>query len=191
MSYKSFKQILKENSSYNLLIVDVQPAYSDYITFDMYEFCDFVSTFDNVHAVFNGEELDMDKEYEVIDFYMENGMDDDLVYKIRFFDKGYAFFRDLMDDGVDEDIIVELGKKMINGDINDWRDLEDTLEDLGLDEYERDSMMFYIPDVMSFVKSLPDNCVVVGGGEAECLREIELCFRMLDKPYTLNHDFIY
>jgi hypothetical protein len=137
----------------------------------------------------------MDSVYQIQDFYLENGMEEDTIQNMNFFEKNYAFFRDLMDEGIDDDVIVELGKLLIGKKIWDWRDLDHddyetfcSIHDLDLD---RDSYNFNIPDVLFYINKLPDNCILVGGGQSECLREVELCFMMLDKSYTLNHQYIY
>lgn len=191
----SFKQFITEEFNKTLIIVDIQPAYSKNISFDIPSFCEYVDSFSTIEVFYNGEDLGMDSVYDIQNFYMENGMEEETIDNMNFFEKNYAFFRDLMDEGVDDEVIVELGKLLIGKKIWDWRDLDDddyetfcSIHDI---DYDRDSYNFNIPDVLFHINKLPDNCILVGGGEYECLREVELCFMMLDKPYSLNHKYIY
>lgn len=116
-----------------------------------------------------------------------------------FFDKGYAFFRYCMDENIDDDEIISLIKFMIEKNINDSRDLNAEFWDDFSARYnhgeirdllEFSSDMINIPDLMDYIKYF-NNVILLGGGITECLKEVELAFMALNKPYNILKEFTY
>lgn len=191
---KTYKDWLLESNNSTLVIVDIQPVYEKYISFNLNNFSNYINKFSgDIHVFYNGEDFGLDKKEDIINWYYDNGVKEKTLDKLIFFEKNYAFFRDLMDTGVDEEKIIEIGKLMIKNKKYDIRDLiEDELSELGLDDdFDVNDYGFYIPDVLLEIQKLPNNCILIGGGKDECLAEVELCFKMLNKPYKLNYDLIY
>jgi hypothetical protein len=187
----SFKQYLIEATTKTLIMVDIQPTYKESIHFVDHNLFRYCSQFPRIEVFYNGEDFGFESEQEVRDFYYENGCTERTQNKMKFFEKNYAFFRDLMDDGVDDEDIVKIGKLLLSTNRYDWRDLlEDEFEELGID-LDPHTYAFNIPDVLFEIKRLPNNCVLIGGGRDECLKEVELCFQILDKPYEVNWKYVY
>jgi hypothetical protein len=101
-----------------------------------------------------------------------------------------------MDNDVDHTDIISLGKFMINSNINDSRDIDqDTVNNIITDQDIADDIMngnmtMYLPDVVSEIRPLT-RPLLCGGGRHECLAEVELIFKMLDKRYWKHEQFIY
>ena len=67
------KNILFENN--NLIVVDIQPEYENYFTFDTEDFIDYLfdSRFDNVYYLYNGADtLGMIDEYDLKNWIAKN-----------------------------------------------------------------------------------------------------------------------
>ena len=104
----------------NLIIVDIQPEYKDAISFSVHEFIAtlYTTNWDMIYYLFNGQDtLGMVSEQELKQWIAEeSGADYDEVYEfldgIRFYDKGYAFFRFCIDEGFANEEIVALVKFM-------------------------------------------------------------------------------
>jgi len=190
----------------NLIVVDVQPAYENGFNFDMFEFTQFLnesnSNLSSLTFLFNGPDLGFPDEHELKYWFEENGLDQDISYSADWYDKGYAFFRFCMDSGIDEDDIADLVKYMIKTGINDSRDLEKINWNEFMQMYDhskeeiRELLEFsddvlYIPDLMDYLKRFSGNIVMCGGGMYECLREVEIGFKALDKDYRLLTKYVY
>lgn len=153
MKIKSFKEFCKdkeqqlaEATSKTLVIVDVQPSYASGIHYPIESLMKFASQFPRIEVFYNGEDFGFESEYDIRDWYSENNCSERTQEKMRFFEKNYAFFRDLIDDGVDDEKIIEIGKLLLRTNKYDWRDLVE--EELGLEDYNVNSYGFNIPDVL-------------------------------------------
>jgi len=206
----NFKFFFLENElkGKNLVIVDVQPEYQQYFekyAFSIRNFTKWINkkynTFNKVLFLFNGPSLGMISEDDLKLWYIENGLKEDVVYESEFFDKGYAFFRTCIDNNVSESDIVYLVKYMLENNINDSRQLEETgLWDKFEERYSNTQLrsvlehtgdMIYIPDVMDVLKKYGNNIVLVGGGAAECLKEVEIALNANDQEYTQIAEWVY
>ena len=196
----SRKQLLKEEyEGKTLVIVDVQPAYSDFLSFDISDLCEWLNEkseeFHKIIFLFNGEDLGLDSWSDISLWYNENGLDETIV-QVEEFEKNYGFFRDLMDNGVDFDDIIKLGKYMFSNNIGDVNDVP--LEFFNTTGFEEDVIVtlmgggysFYIPDAIDLLEKV-DNLVLIGGGVDECLAEVEILCDILDKTYILDNDWTY
>lgn len=191
----------------NLISVDVQPEYEDYLDFDLHDYLQYLNdNIENMNSLtflYNGAEtLGMVSESEYQYWLVENGFEEENLGYSRFYDKGYAFFRYCMDEGIEEQDIVALVRFMIQNDINDTRDMdEEKWEQFVLssdvDRQEvRDLMetaddMINIPDLMDFLRNYGGKILLSGGGINECLKEVEIALLALDKPYNVLTAFTY
>lgn len=209
------KYLLKENtirSNNTLLIVDVQPEYN--FDFDLFAFLQYInqeySEDKDIVYLYNGyETMGMIKENDLKNWLYEGSEYDeqmeDLIYnKIKYYDKGYAFFRFCMDEGIDDGATVALIKMMIDWNINDSRDLDKefwvefvTKNKHKLNDIEQvkdllghSGDMINVPDLMDELEGL-NNITMVGGGINECLREVEIALMALNKNYNINHEFTF
>lgn len=202
---------LLKNSGINIynnvdyISVDIQPEYEDGFNFNLSNYLNFlnenVGNFNRLIFLYNGQDtLGMISKSEYINWLYDNGLYEEVIEKINFFDKGYAFFRYCIDSNIDEDEIVDLVKFMQKNDINDSRDINDDMWLQFIKEYPNNkdikNLMEYaddminIPELMDFLKQF-SNIVLCGGGINECLKEVEIALLALNKNYKLNHDFIY
>lgn len=194
--------IYESISNNNVLIsVDIQPEYEKYMSFKPYSFIEWLENnaeqYSKIVFLFNGPELGFQSEDEYKFWLMENEISEDLLERIEFFDKGYAFFRNAMDAGLDEGEILKLINYMYKNKINDSREIEDEiwskigLDDLTIEHMNKNEDALFIPDVMNYLSSINGNISLVGGGKNECLREVEFCLKVLNKPYTLIKEWVY
>lgn len=184
--------------------VDIQPEYENAWSFNMYDYMEFISSIiDDTRVIFlyNGyETLGMISESNYKQWLLEYMDYSDEAYevvdKIEFYDKGYAFFRYCMDSGIDHDDIVKLVNFMIRQDINDSRDIDwdDYRDEFGEDTIfellEYADSMVYIPELVDYLKD-KNNIVLTGGGANECLKEVEIALDALGKPYDLFSKYTY
>lgn len=190
-------------SGKHLVVVDIQPEYESYISF-LNDFINFLNAnyggLSRLTFLYNGyDTLGMVNQSEYMNWWIENGLDEGVLEVSRFYDKGYAFFRYCMDEGVDEDKIVSLVKFMVDEGVNDSRDLGEDFWDKFMDihgyedirellEYSDDCVN--IPDLMDELRNY-NNIVLCGGGISECLKEVEIAFKALDKNYLVLTKYTY
>lgn len=183
--------------------VDVQPEYMGWADYHNYlpNFINYINenfdTYTHVIFLYNGwDTLGMITESGYIEWLLENGLREELIDRIKFYDKGYNFFRFPMDAGIDGEDIVEFIRFMkVNGVRDsreiDWEDCKGFAEDNEtatlLKKYND---VVYLPDALDFL-AVYDRIEVVGGGRNECLREIELGLMALNKVFTRNEEFCY
>ena len=178
-----------------LLVIDVQPTSKEYIRFDMYEFVQMLNTHKGeINYFYNGESLGMDNEYAVTDWLRDFGLENE---DINFMEKEYAWIRDPMDQGYDEDDIVKILEYMLKKKKYDVRDLSEKelraldLDDNFVEDLLQEDVFMGMPSVLDELKDLPNKGVIIGGGENECLYEIEITLSALGKKYKRENKFIY
>ena len=190
----------------NFISVDIQEAYKDAFTFDIYSFTSFLnenySLMRSLTFLYNGESMGFPGETDYKYWLLENGLDEEVLDGADFYDKGYAFFRYCMDTGIDESEIVDLIKFMINHNINDSRDIDEEMWGEFMSEYNYDESdirelleyaddMINIPDLMEYLERFGGDIVITGGGINECLKEVEIALDALDKSYKVYDKFVY
>lgn len=150
--------------------------------------------YSNILYLYNGPELGMEDSNDILNFIIEEGLDydeekvDKLPY-MTFYEKGYAFYRDMMDSGYSSDDIIKLIKFMIENKYKTSEDLsEEEWEELDIEDPSPNRI--FIPGVLTELKKY-NNIVLCGGGRDECLKEIEICLDVLGKPYKLLNKFVY
>jgi len=200
-----FETILKEEnvSGKHLVVVDIQPEYKDGFNYFIRDFINFLNanaeSFSDLTFLYNGESLGMISEGEYRDWWIDWGLDEELAYNTTMYDKSYAFFRYCMDSGLDEDSIVNLVKFMVQYNINDSRDMTEEFWNKFIDVYGnhdvRELMEFAgdcisIPDLMDFMRGF-NNIILCGGGVNECLKEVEIALKAMNKPFTILDKFTY
>lgn len=193
MNFKSFYLI--ELTNRELVVVDVQPAYKKYISFNVEKFLNEIKEKDysKILYLFNGPDFGFESEKDIKDWLFETvDYDDDMcefIDTFKFYEKNYGFYRDLMDSDYDYGDIVKLIKYMSDKNINDSRDIEeDDWKKLKIDNIEPNTI--YIPDVLNILKNY-NNIDLCGGGRNECLKEIEICLDVIGKDYNLLSKWSY
>lgn len=212
-SYVGEVDKLDESKNKPILIsVDIQPEYYHkavkYGGFDDDLLQGFVNELNSNKygkkiIFYNGADtLGMISENDYKMWLYENGVEEDRLDSLKFYDKGYAFFRFLMDTGVDEDDIVLMVKWMYENGINDSRDIKESgLWDKFISEYnkvelreilEDSSACINIPDLMEDLKVLHgEKIILIGGGANECLKEVEIALQALGIKYNKLDNLIY
>lgn len=189
-------------TSGTLVSVDVQPEYNSYInrSFNLSDYAKLLNKHKGTIVIlYNGEELGMISESELIEWLYNIGVKEQTIDRATFYDKGYAFFRYCMDSGIDEDDIVQLVRFMRDNDINDSRDIDEESWDNFIEQFTsnqiRDLLEYAddcisIPDLMDFIQNY-SNITLIGGGINECLKEVEIALKALNKPYKTMDEFVY
>jgi hypothetical protein len=209
MNYRQFflEELGQSFSGKTFISVDIQPEYEKSFGFKTHQYISFLSEiYDEVNQLvflYNGvDTLGMISEFDYKTWLIENGLSEEILESSIFYDKGYAFFRYCMDSGIDEDSVSNFVRFMYENDIHDSRDLDrnawaqylrqyrkiDKKEVYNLLKTSGDSV--HIPDLMDFLKRF-NNVVLTGGGVNECLKEVEIAFKALNKPYSVYSKFIY
>lgn len=197
------RQILNEAlSNKTIVCVDIQPEYADHFGFNVRDWTKFLnrsSRTNNIILLYNGEDLGMVSEGDYRSWLFENGLREEVAASIRFIDKGYAFFRYCIDSGIDDDTTVDLVRFMRAHAINDSRDMTKELWDTFMQQHPHEDIrellehsgdLISIPDLMDQLSSL-HNIALTGGGINECLKEVEIALKALNKPYSTIDEFIY
>lgn len=165
---KSLKTFLSEtNTNRDLIVVDIQPIYSRGFTQHFLKtFADYINDgeFNSIFYLYNGPDLGGEEWWQLADWLMDHGVEEEKIESMESYDKGYAFFRSYMDMGMDENDLIAMIKYMFENKIYDSRDLPDEVwEDLGLDRDDWEPDMINIPDV--FFKLQHYNNPLLCGGE--------------------------
>lgn len=197
--------LLNENAlGKHLIVVDVQPEYENYFGNLAHNLFAYINenhdSISNITFLYNGEDtLGMVSEHEYRNWLYENGLDEEISYDVRLYDKGYAFFRYCIDNDIEYQSIVELVKYMYENEIYDSRDLtaefwKSFVAEHG-DEDIKDLLSMAddcvsVPDLMDFLNNF-NNIVLVGGGVNECLKEVEIALDALGKQYTVWNEYTY
>lgn len=191
-------------SNANLISVDIQPEYENYMGFQAWEFMQYLNqVFDELGSLtflYNGADtLGMVSESDYKMWLLEQGFEEENLNYTRFYDKGYAFFRYCMDEGMDDEDVVALVQYMDASGVHDSRDInwQDFMSHYGIEESEaRDLLEFsgdaiHIPDLMEYLETYRGNLWLCGGGIHECLKEVEIALMALSKPYNVSTKWTY
>lgn len=188
-------------------VVDIQPSYHDYhnhVTEPLlHHINDTIDQYEHIFWYFNGEDLELDTINDMYDYiHQYEILDEDVLDKITFIDKYYAFFRGWMDMGVDRNLIVEIGKYMKNNNIEDSRDIdEDIFREILKTYYNSDDVDDEYMDMTVDPIHLPEfndgairelnSTYTSGGGVDECLEEMEILFDIIGVNYKRLDKYTY
>ena len=199
-----YEQVLTEGvAGKHLVVVDIQPEYENGFNYWLEDFIEYLNenyqTLNNLTFLYNGAEtLGMIEEGDYKMWWLENGLDEDILYSARFYDKGYAFFRYCLDE-IGENETTNLVRHMLANDVHDSRELDEDFWNTFVQKYGDDDVRelmefsddcINIPDLIDEIKHY-NNIVVCGGGVHECLKEVEIAFNAINKPYQTLDEFTY
>jgi len=188
----------------HLVVIDIQPEYQGDFNDWWYDFAKYINNnykrMARLTFMFNGSNTvgEMDQN-QYMDWLIENGIKEDVFEYADFFDKGYAFFRYCIDNRIEEDQIVNLVKFMIEKNVNDSRDITEEFWNEFVEKYgsqqvrelvELSDDCVNIPDLMDEIRPY-GNIVLCGGGVNECMKEVEIALKALNKPYNVLTQFTY
>lgn len=184
----------------SLLVVDVQPGYRNWCGHIAPAVAKRINnTRKPVNIFWVGEGFTNDTEEDVRDYLNMHGARPGKLDQCHFIEKDYGFFRSWMDSGVDRDFIVAVGKRMMAQGVYgsedlDLFDLQHMYEDRlfeSLIESVPDSDPLRMPSFAPGRLQYFDAFETCGGGNAECLAEIELWLEMKGKSYERLDHLIY
>jgi hypothetical protein len=159
-------KILNESKSTNIIIVDIQPAYDKFCGHLMPSLCEFLNNqTGKILILFNGEDLNLDSKNDIINYYLNYGLDENKINNIEWKEKMYGYFRDLMDSGVEDYIIIKIIREMILTRVNDSRELSQEFLDKMIKEYDvnLDRMPVFLPDISISLLREYNHCYMGGG----------------------------
>ena len=193
--------LVNENLSTNILVVDVQPAYDRWCG----KVAPGITNLLNRHTggkycLYNAEGLTDDSQQSVAMYLSENGMTEEAIDDTKFVEKSYGFFRSWMDQDVPERIIIKTIRAMVQNRVHDSRDLDvntvltpyEQERGLKLWKVDWDDEGIYMPDFMpiSLLKKMSP-FLMCGGAREQCLREIELLCNAFNIRYKRIDSLIY
>lgn len=192
-----YKRLFQEAGN-NLIICDIQPDYAVSQSL-LPKLIKKIKNFNNILWLYVGKDtIGTDDENSIKNWIYEYFDYNDSVIEmldsknIEWFDKGYAFIRDVMDSGViDDSQILKTIRYMTKIGKYDLRDLEDKdLKTLGI-TFSPDDYSFYIPtDLIDFLKKYKTGHIV-GGGKDECLKEVLYFTKAFKLGYKVDANIIY
>lgn len=202
--------IISDIKNSNIIVVDVQPEYENFIDFELNSFFQELNLAQsngcNIYYLYNGADLGFLTELEYHHYLVDNGFS--IKSNTSIFEKNYGFFRTLIDLGYPDDVIP-IVKWMIKYDIYDSRDLKgdyDKLQsflsevipnieisgDTLLKTIFEDPIYIPSPNVIEYLHKIPDLPIYTcGGSYNECFKEIELCLSIIDKEFVTLYNYIY
>jgi hypothetical protein len=170
-----------------LVVVDVQPVHRKFIHFDVPSLMKKFEDYERVLIVYNGAELGYEDSPSTIqEWYLEEGMSEEV--HLEFKDKAYGFLRGAMDSGVADGNIVGAIKVMLEEGLSDSRELSTEMqEQFGLSEDTAISIPYDLIEVLRDFNGA-DIC---GGGDNDCLREVELLAEGAGLRFNRLYQFVY
>jgi hypothetical protein len=185
---------LFEGAKSTLVVVDVQPSYDRF--FDVKDYIklldESVGRYSSIVYLFNGEELGMESESEIYEWLYTNGLSEEKLGRIQFYEKNYGWFRELMDD-VDEDELLTVIEHMRDHNLTDASDIDDWSE-IDTPEVERmisDGYNLSVPDELFDYLDRFNDIDLVGGKDTECLREVEIILTAMGKRFDTLERYVY
>lgn len=191
------QQLLEFTVNKPVIVVDVQPAYPT-----SFRVVGPVMDFLNKHRgpvlmLVNAEETGVtdDTKDACMEYWVEHGLEEDVLNNIQVFDKGYGALRSWMDQGISVATIIKVIRAMYQHKFNDSRDFaEGELEKLvGLNEWQdwmNDDPISVGWLEVSLLRKY-NGCYLCGGGRDECLKEVMILMNAFNIKYTLIEQFIY
>ena len=187
-----------------LLVVDLQPAYarpsagstiSSHLMRNTLAHISALAEDTPVTVLYVCEELSGDTLLDVHDFWLEHGADEALLQRLNWVEKPYGFLRGWMDNGIDEDDICAVLQELRKRSCWDSRDLDDdTLERLSPDGFALDSPLFRddaVDKLLADALRTGGAWETCGGGQGECLQEVELVLQSGGVPFERLHHLTY
>jgi hypothetical protein len=197
---EAYHLITERSLSLPIIIIDVQPAYDKFCSSIMADLASFLnSAKGSITCFFNGPDVGVEDSIQsVAYYYSEHGVNEEVIERIDFKEKSYAFFRNWMDAGMDRKHLIKAIRFMVMERIVDSRDVSsDQWKELFGEDYEELSSVIEsedninLPDIsLSALKSL-GGCYLCGGAKDECLSEFRFLLESFNIPYKLVSSLIY
>lgn len=190
-----FQKFINEGINTNILCIDIQPEYDNWCKVILPDVVSFLNSHKgNITFLYNGDEVTSDTKNDVIDYFIENGLNENIILSSQFIEKTYGFLRTWMDyEYISNSTIIKVLREMAIKRVNDSKELN-LKEFLSEDEYDElmEDEGISFPDNISlgFLKKISP-FYMIGGGRNECLREIELICNAFNIRYKRMDSLIY
>lgn len=189
----------KVSSNFPLVTIDIQPAYESHINFDIYEFAEMLNNRRGKTLMYvNAEEegLTEDTIFEIQQWWIEHGVNEEQLQEFEFIDKGYGYIRQPMDMGVAPSDIIRVIRDMFQQRVSDSRELFNEDEDKIIEEYGEENAEWILDGISVNFLSLgklkamsPFN--ICGGSKEQCLREVTLMCDALNIKYKILSQYVF
>ena len=199
MNFKEYV-LLERNLNLPFISIDVQPFYSKFCNKIMPDFTNFANTHKGrIICFFNGSDVGIeDTPQSLQEYFHEFGMNENILERIEFKEKSYAFFRNWMDEDMSRSDLIKAIRHMV---INRYNSSEEVSEEEWKKVYGEDwewgisdivnADTIYLPDIsLSELKQL-GGCYLSGGGKDECLSEFRFLLEAFNIRYKLVKNLIY
>ena len=197
---EAYNLITERSLSLPIIVIDVQPSYDKFCSSVMDDLASFLnSSKGSIHAFFNGPDVGIEDSIQsVASYYSEHGVDEEVIERIEFKEKTYAFFRNWMDAGIERKDLIKAIRFMVMERISDSRDVSsEQWKNLFGENYLKLSSIIEsedninLPDIsLSNLKAL-GGCYLCGGAKDECLSEFRFLLESFNIPYKLVSSLIY
>lgn len=202
------RPLLTENITHDTFMsVDIQPEYINGFKYFLPKFIQYMNEnageMNRIVFLYNGyETMGQTDEGNYRMWLMENGLKEEVLDRIMFYDKGFAFFRYGIDKGLDFFTTSNFVRFMYENRISDSIEMTREMWAKYLRQYRREDKKtvfellennddcIRIPDLMRFLERY-NNILLVGGGVEECLAEVTIALTALRKNYDLLDKFTY
>lgn len=193
--------LLERNLNLPIISIDIQPFYNNWCKKIMPNFTSFLNhQKGEIICYYNGSDVGVeDTKEDLANYFIDWGLSEEILEKIKFKEKGYAFFRNWMDKGVKRSDLIKairymvMSKKYDSDDVSEdeWMSIFGEDWDSGLSDVIL-SDKIYIPYYINFskLKSL-GGCYICGGAEDECLSEFRFLLEAFNIKYKLVKSLIY
>lgn len=185
-----------------VLVVDLQPAFAKYhqagyasskLVRDTITMLKALDQSVPVVVLYVDEELSGDTLGSIQEFWEDHGADEELVSRIRWVEKTYAFLRGWMDNEIPDEEIHATLKALREKQEWDSRLLdEDHLARIAPSGSKLCSPLFReypLEELFPALRGSP--LLTCGGGKDACLREVELVLESFDIEYSRIPELIY
>ena len=192
-------EVLLENRYKSTIVVDVQPAYSRFINFEP-ELMNFLNKQNRILLLANAETsgIEADTMNDVKEYWSDHGF-----YNwpaVTVFDKGYGYLRNWMDMGISDRSVMRTIREMYKQKVNSSDQLFANSDDpeLALEEFIGNEFDEYMLDdhisinwiSLKMLKQFSGS-YITGGGQNECLKEVELIMQAFNIRSTRIRKFIF
>ncbi len=173
-------------SSGTLVVVDIQPAHYKHCNRVLGKAVQMMNDHSGrVFIVFNGEDLGMDSKSDVLEYFHDAGVDEDVLGRAKWIEKGYGFLRSWMDEGVSKSDIVSTIEQMLETKAYDSRDLDDLPEDVPKDD------PIFLPEELVKAFTGVTSPTLIGGGKDECLAELSILLDGMGVKHHIDTKCVY
>lgn len=193
--------ILNErNNNLPFVSIDIQPFYAKFCKHIMPNFARFLNSHKGpIISFFNGSEVGIeDTPQDMSEFFYKAGVEEQVLDRIIYKEKGYAFFRNWMDQEMSRSDIIKairymvLNHKRSSDDVSEeeWKTVYGDDWDRGISETVNGDII-YMPDINISELKKYNGCYLCGGGKDECLSEFRYLLEAFNIKYTLVKSLIY